>query len=562
VAGIAFGRYRVLGELGRGAMAVVYLAEDTQLERRVALKVLTEQYANNEGFRERFRREGRILARAQHDCIVPIFDSGEHQGTPYLVMKLMPGGTLADRVAAGPVDPQRAMPILSRIATALDAAHASGVIHRDLKPANVLFDERDLSYVGDFGVGRLDGAASGVTQPGTVIGTAQYMSPEQIQGGAANRLSDIYSFAALAFETLTGAPPYPGTDVWSVMRAHLEAPVPRPSATRPWLGFADGPLMMGLAKRPEQRPQTASALVEMLLQAYSARAAQPVAAPPPQGQRHSTLPAATPPPVVKAPARRKNGGWQGPVILAAVGAAIAALVVSVVISQLSGGGDNPPVDDDDQTATATRIPEDEATPTPTGPGPSPTPTSTPRPETGGTVFIGEDFSNAAQSRVASLTDSAGIVVVANGELQMIDTADDGFLVSRQWDTGKADVSLRMRLFANEGYVTLACRDDGASYEVRASVSSRDGQFKTWIYYYSTGTFSTYIDWTESDLIKRDAKVTVELLCVGNLMEFVIEGVTVASHTIEGTTGTGVWFGADGGLGANVFIDDLRIATLN
>ncbi len=542
-------------------MAVVYLAEDTMLERRVAVKALTEQYADDNNFRERFRREGRILARAQHESIVPIFDSGEANNIPYLVMKLMPGGTLADRIAHSPLPADRALGVLTRIASALDAAHAAGVIHRDLKPANVLFDERDQAYVADFGVGRLDGTASGVTQPGTVIGTAQYMSPEQVQGGQPSNASDIYSFGALAYETLVGSPPFSGTDVWAVMRQHLEAPVPRPSVGRPWLAFADGAIMAALAKRPEDRPRSDTAIVEALR-----RAAQPVAAstaPPPT--RVATMPAATPPPVVRQPARASRGSsWRAPILIAAVGGAIAAALVSVILASIlndddekQGGGD------DTRTATATRTPDDEDTPTPTEEGsstPEPTPTNTPRTQVPGIVFLRESFDSAARSSVAEFSDQFGVGIIADGQLQMVDTADDGRLVWYRWNTGRQDVSVQVKAFAAEGLFTMACRDDD-QYQVRVSVETRTQLFKTSIYNEANEAFSTYIDWTGSDLISLTEKSTLELVCRANSMEFAINGVTVASHTIEGTSGTYVWIAADGGVDSNVFIDDIVITLL-
>jgi hypothetical protein len=434
------------------------------------------------------------------------------------------------------------------------------VIHRDLKPANVLFDERDQAYVADFGVGRMDGTASGVTQPGTVIGTAQYMSPEQVQGGQPSTASDIYSFGALAFETLVGRPPYTGRDVWTVMRQHLEAPVPRPSASHPWLAFADGPIMAALAKRPQERPATATAIVDALRRA-SMPAAAPAAPPP---TRVATLPAATPPPVVKAPAAGRGGAsWRGPVLLAVAGGAIAAGVVSVLLALVLGGDDSPtpPIDDDETaTVTATRTPRSGLRTASPEASPTPTSTSTPRPPTDGIVFLRESFDSPQQSLVAGFSDEFGTGVVANGEYQVTDTADDGRLVWVRWNVGRQDVSIRLRAFADVGLLTLACRD-GDQYQVRVSIETRTQLFKTSIYDEVNQKFSTYIDWTASDLISLDEKSTFELICSDDTMEFVINGVTVTSHTIAGASGTYVWFAADGGIGSNVFVDDLVITLL-
>ena len=448
MAELAFGRYQVVGELGRGAMAIVYLAEDTVLQRKVALKALTQQYADESSFRERFQREGRILARAQHESIVPIFDFGESNGVPFLVMKLMPGGTLADRLVHGPLTPERAIGVLGRVASALDAAHAAGIIHRDLKPANVLFDERDNAYVADFGVGRMDGASSGVTQPGTVIGTAQYMSPEQVQGAPPTNASDIYSFGALAFETLTGRPPFEGADVWVVMRRHLEDPPPRPSEGRPWLSFADASLLAALAKGPGDRPPTATAVVEGLRRGVAPSPGyqptptsrsgappgpavptpRPVAPPPPAPPVARATPAASPPPhramptpvplagsgapPLRPPRTETRPFWRHPLFLAIGGGALTAALVTAVIAAALDNGNQQSSDDPTSFATST----------PTESLDTPTPTLEPTP---GPVVVVDDNFDGPPSSVLEVADESGMVTLANGELQIFDTLDEG-----------------------------------------------------------------------------------------------------------------------------------------
>jgi hypothetical protein len=193
--------------------------------------------------------------------------------------------------------------------------------------------------------------------------------------------------------------------------------------------------------------------------------------------------------------------------------------------------------------------------------PTATATATQRTETAGVVFLRESFDSAARSSVPEFSNQYGQGIIANGEFQLVDTSDDGLLVWQPWTVGTQDVSVQVRAFAAERSFTMACRDDGR-YEVRATVNTRDQKFKTAIFDQAAGTFSTYVDWTATDAISTTEKSVIELICRGETMELVINGQTVASHTIAGTGGTTVWIAADGGVNANVFIDDIVIKALN
>ncbi len=196
------GRYEIKAELGRGGMATVFHAYDPRFKRDVAVKVLPREFLHDLTFRERFEREAQTIAALEHQAIVPVYDFGEEEGQPYLVMRYMPGGSLADRLAQGALSIQGVAQILTRLAPALDKAHSQGIIHRDLKPANILFDDEDNPYLSDFGIAKLVEATAALTGS-AIIGTPAYMSPEMAKGEEVDGRSDVYGMAVLLFEMLT-----------------------------------------------------------------------------------------------------------------------------------------------------------------------------------------------------------------------------------------------------------------------------------------------------------------------------------------------------------------------
>lgn len=197
------GRYQVLGEIGRGGMAAVYRAYDPEADREVAIKVLPRELLHDPTFRARFQREVEAVAALERPAIVPLYDSGEDAGQPFMVMRLMTGGSLADRLRRGPLTLAQAARISSHLATALDAAHAAGLIHRDIKPDNVLFDHTDQPYLADFGIVSVMQTATILTRSG-VIGTPEYMAPELTRPGELSPLVDVYALGAMLFEMLSG----------------------------------------------------------------------------------------------------------------------------------------------------------------------------------------------------------------------------------------------------------------------------------------------------------------------------------------------------------------------
>ncbi len=254
------GRYQIRSELGRGGMAVVYRAYDPEAEREVAVKVLPRELLHDPAFRARFRREVEAVAALEHPAIVPLYDSGEHEGQPYMVMRLMTGGTLADRLRRGPLPLVQAARIIGQLAPALDAAHAAGLIHRDVKPDNVLFDQTDQPYLADFGVVGVMQASTMLTRS-AVIGTPDYMAPELSRPGGLSPLVDVYALGVMLFEMLTRRPPYQTDTPLGTLVAHVTEPIPDVRARRPWLPAATQMVIeRALAKDPRARYQSAGEL--------------------------------------------------------------------------------------------------------------------------------------------------------------------------------------------------------------------------------------------------------------------------------------------------------------
>jgi hypothetical protein len=258
-AGYRISGYRLEQQIGRGGMAVVFGAYDERLERQVALKILAPVMAQDEAFRQRFIAESRAAAAVEDPHIIPIYEAGEADGVLFIAMRLVRGGDLRTLVAEhGPLAPARAEWILSAVASALDAAHACGLVHRDVKPANMLLDVRpgrpDHVYLTDFGVSKTSVSSIGLTGNGQFIGTLEYAAPEQILGQPVDGRADQYALGCAAFELLCGHPPYPGKELPAAMYAHLAAPPPAATAERPDLPAAvDSVFAKVLAKSPADR---------------------------------------------------------------------------------------------------------------------------------------------------------------------------------------------------------------------------------------------------------------------------------------------------------------------
>jgi serine/threonine-protein kinase len=282
--GEAFGHYRLEARLGSGGFGEVWRARDTKLDRVVAVKVLQDRSLDDPRAADRFHREARMAARLRHRNIVRVHTFGEIDGRLFLDMELISGSDLRTVLAAGPLDPPRALRILEQVAAALDAAHAvdgppeNRMVHRDVKPANVLLEpvgDQEQVYLADFGVARAVLGGTSLTGAGEIHGTPAYMAPELWNGTASDHRADIYSLTVMLFELVTGQVPYPGPALEAVIAAHLTAPPPRASAFDPRLPPAfDDVIARGLAKQADDRFDRAGDV------AAAARAALTVPGPP------------------------------------------------------------------------------------------------------------------------------------------------------------------------------------------------------------------------------------------------------------------------------------------
>jgi serine/threonine-protein kinase len=421
------GRYEIIRELGRGGMASVYLARDPSFEREVAIKVLPLHFMHDSQFLARFRREARIIAALEHPYIVPVYDYGEEGEQPFIVMRYMTGGTLAEHMGGKPISLAEVIPIVQRLAEALDEAHSRNIVHRDLKPANVMFDARGNAFLSDFGIAKLLEGTSALTGSG-VVGTPAYMSPEQAVGdNVVDGRSDVYALGIIVYEMLAGHHPYEADTPVKVMFKHITEPVPHLDTAPLGLPKVSNAILgRVLAKKPEERYATAGAFVRALSALVTAPIRSPAAsvspsvspaphgavapptksfpdALPPKPAEPSLLTYPAPGPasarvaVGRSPPTRTAPTWRlSPRLL---GFSLAGLIVFgglvglvVFVNIIGGGGGEQPT----STATATNASEPtfapattEAPPTiepsPTAtlrPSPTPiTPSPTPRPPT-------------------------------------------------------------------------------------------------------------------------------------------------------------------------------------
>jgi tRNA A-37 threonylcarbamoyl transferase component Bud32 len=293
-AGSLLAGYRCEEEIGRGGMAVVYRAYDDHLGRRVALKVLAPDLARDELFRARFMQESRIAAATEHPNIIPVFNAGEADGVLYIAMRYVPDGdvrTLIDRV--GPLPPTRACALIAQAASALDAAHARGLVHRDVKPTNMLLEisprtsRPDHLYLSDFGLAKPSSAATGLTMTGQFFGTVDYVAPEQINGQPLDGRTDQYALACASFEMLSGSPPFTRENGMAVISAQLSEPPPSLSARQPGVpAAADQVIAKAMAKSPDDRYERCLDFAEALLAACRPGAADATPQPSPAGVPH------------------------------------------------------------------------------------------------------------------------------------------------------------------------------------------------------------------------------------------------------------------------------------
>ncbi|HET6508563.1 MAG TPA: protein kinase [Baekduia sp.] len=438
-------RYRVVRHIANGGMATVWAAEDSVLERLVAVKVLAAGYAADPAARRRFTREARAAARvSDHPNVVTIFDIGEMEPShaqAFIVMEHFAGGTVADRLKSGdPIPVPLALRWLRETASALDAAHANDVVHRDVKPGNLLLDENGRLAVGDFGIASLAGETA-VTATGQVLGTAAYLSPEQARGHAATAASDRFSLAVVAYELLCGGRPFPGDTAMEQARARLQREPTAPTGAH---GAAFPALRHGLARAPEDRPPTARAFVDEL-EAALADDAEPtrattvmaphrtngpewVGSEHPRFARSAAEPARREPP--RDPVARPRSPHRNSIILGIV--ALLCLVAGAGAALISDNGNDGGKGPRGPRATASRSQgqptggvERAATPRTE----APTTTETAPAQTTTTPAAGDDGSGAEDGRSSAQLNDAGYAMLPGdprGAVPLLQQAVDGF----------------------------------------------------------------------------------------------------------------------------------------
>ena len=348
LSGKSFGQYDILDQLGQGGMATVYRARQRSIGRTVAIKVMPPYFVHEPTFMQRFEREVRVIAELQHPRVLPVYDYGQIEGLPYIVMAYMPGGTLSDRIKQGPLPLEEIVRLVWQIAEGLDHAHRKGVIHRDFKPSNVLLDEHGNAYLADFGIAKISEATVQLTGSG-IVGTPAYMAPEMATGDVVTPAVDIYALGITLFQMLTGKLPFRGETPLSVMMAHASEPVPNVRDLRPDLpeGVAHV-VMRALAKNPADRyptagelasdlekaargqavakPPTARPITPTLTPMEAASTPSPAPPPAPVWQPAPERPLAPSVPPAPLPGREKGGGCRWG-LATGIGAAVVLLLI-------------------------------------------------------------------------------------------------------------------------------------------------------------------------------------------------------------------------------------------
>ncbi|NWG16881.1 MAG: protein kinase [Chloroflexi bacterium] len=265
------GPYQIVGQLGQGGMASVYKAYHAKLDRHVAIKVMHQAFLEDPNFQTRFEREAQIVAKLEHPHIVPVYDYAETEGQPYLVMKYIEGRTLKSTLSAGPLPLEQVAQIMTPIADALTYAHQRGVLHRDIKPSNIVLDASGTPYLTDFGLARIAQAGESTMSQDMILGTPQYISPEQARGERnLDSRTDVYSFGVILYEMVVGRVPFNADTPYAIVHDHIYSPLPMPGELNPDVPPAvERVLVKALAKNPAERYESAADLMADFRQALS-----------------------------------------------------------------------------------------------------------------------------------------------------------------------------------------------------------------------------------------------------------------------------------------------------
>lgn len=483
--------YNILEEAGRGGMGLVYKAEQVSPHRLVALKLLTSIRPDATDMAA-FRREAHLIARLEHPHILPVYDFGEVEGVPYLVMRYLQGGNLADRLRQGAVPVATAVRWLRQVADALDFAHHQGFVHRDVKPSNVLLDTAGQAYLTDFGI------ADTLQAPGrdVPLGSAAYMAPEQARGRQVDARADVYALAVMLFELLTGRKPYTAESAMGMLVRHMKDPIPSARAVNPAVPPAlDELIWWGMAKDVADRPATAAEFARLLETAVE-RPELPLR---PAPAADAALSPAAP------PARRP-----GPIVWIAAILLLAFCVLGVVALTgsallFTAAATPTPV------ATATRV----ATPTPAT---SPTPAA---------LLLSDDFARPA-SGFAVAGDADGGVSYREGGLEITVLREGIEWLSPSGRVAAADVVIDATMaqleLATGGYAAVICRwQDRANYT--AFGLNGAGEFAIW--QKRSGETEWLAGWQNAPGAAPGAGHALRVTCAGPNLRYVVNNILLA-----------------------------------
>jgi len=486
---LEFPGYLIQGLVGRGGMGLVYRAEQVATRRPVAIKLLTGGSVDPARLAA-FRREAATLAQLEHPHIVPLYDYGEHGGVPYLVVRFLSGGTVADQLKTGPIDIDVAGRWVADVADALDTAHRRGITHRDVKPSNLLLDEAGNVYLGDFGI-----AATAVDPASaTHSGSAAYASPEQARGGAPDVRSDVYSLAVTTFEMLTGKKPYESETALGMMVRHMHDPVPSARAIAPGLPEAvDAAIAAGMAKDPKDRPASAGAFARNLREARVLPSA--------------AIPEAGPTLFEPKPARSSSRRLL-------LGLGVLAGAACVIVLGILGGGLAAWFTSPAPVATATV--REQAT----------VPVASP-PSSARSIPLSDDFSDPTSGFAVRLDDD-GQVAYADGTLQI--SVQPGIELYSPY-RGVAEEDLEIAVQARQlagpprSEMGVICRwQDEDNYV--AGAFRLDGMVALWRK--TDGTDDRLQDWTPVAGLAGSEAHAFRLTCLGSEIRFAVDGAEVAA----------------------------------
>lgn len=539
-------RYEILSEIGRGGMAAVYLAYDPNFRRNVAIKLISGNLQENLVFRERFEREAHLIAKIEHPAIVPVYDYGEQEKQLYLVMRHMPGGSLASKIRQGVFTLGNAAQIISQIAPALDAVHAQGIVHRDLKPGNILLDSFGNAAISDFGIAHLSVATTDLTGS-AIIGTPSYMSPEQVRGDEdLDGRSDIYALGVILFEMLTGRGPFQANTPMSVALKHLTEPLPSIRSFRPDLPpEVEQILSKALAKDRNMRYARALDLaldlrgISETITHHNASTPGPLILPPREEiSTELDMGDESPDEIIKSVVQSKPGRSQDPradrVILpepsnqssksattpsqSSRGKLKMATISGLGLFLLIGCGAVVLLGAWTIFARPGFF---------TGPSPTPNPTLTAPPEI---VVFADDFSDPASGWPTLQNTQGGYGYQEDGYHIVVHAIDQVFWAKTNREDGNTSIYVDAKP-VTEGTLSfygLRCRiQDDQNFYYFVIRSNGDYTFGK----YKNAEFQPFFDWTQSDTINKGAQTNrLKADCTGNTLRFSVNGVQLGEVT--------------------------------